>query len=71
MISGEDLFMRFAHESNRVKPERRIRPGFSPTRYISTWSKYWNDCKKKMLFISYMLMLLHKGCRLFFSEQNF
>ncbi|CAK8673184.1 unnamed protein product [Clavelina lepadiformis] len=40
---GDDLFLRFAHEPKGAFSERRIRPGFSPKRYISTWSKSWDE----------------------------
>lgn len=40
---GDDLYMKFIHDARAAKPERKIRPGFSPKRYIATWSKYWDD----------------------------
>ncbi|XP_078494145.1 uncharacterized protein LOC100182138 [Ciona intestinalis] len=39
---GDDLYLRFLHDANTISG-RKIRPGFSPKRYISTWSRYWND----------------------------
>ncbi|XP_039261519.2 uncharacterized protein LOC120337708 isoform X3 [Styela clava] len=40
---GDDLYLRFIHESKSLKDERKIRPGFSPKRYITAWSKYWHE----------------------------
>ncbi|KAL3855495.1 hypothetical protein ACJMK2_014703 [Sinanodonta woodiana] len=38
-----DVYLKFVHSRRRDYFDRQIRPGFSAKRYLSTWTKSWDD----------------------------
>ncbi|ESP00764.1 hypothetical protein LOTGIDRAFT_238518 [Lottia gigantea] len=38
-----DVFLGFVHKKRKFNNPRQIRPGFSAKRYLSTWTRIWDD----------------------------
>ncbi|KAI8496213.1 hypothetical protein Bbelb_260540, partial [Branchiostoma belcheri] len=41
--SNEELYLKFLHHRQKDLWARKVRPGFSAKRYISNWSRLWDD----------------------------
>ncbi|XP_066305348.1 trichohyalin-like isoform X2 [Branchiostoma lanceolatum] len=41
--SNEELYLKFMHHRQKDLWARKVRPGFSAKRYISNWSRLWDD----------------------------
>ncbi|XP_050419088.1 titin isoform X2 [Patella vulgata] len=40
---SNDVYLGFIHNRRKFHNERQIRPGFSAKRYLSTWTRIWDD----------------------------
>lgn len=41
--NADGMYLGFVHPRRWYRETRRIRPGFSAKRYLSTWTQSWDD----------------------------